>query len=149
MYVFCHSDFTYTYVIKFGESRNSKIAHFCNYRGSEFCWIGKFQPSKSAKIQKTQYSNLLNALKWLILHFYNAQNWFHVKSVWLKFPLCVKECLQNANIFHLVSLTDHNKLQKYRRHFREKFSRNYTILCCAKKFGTFLRYTHRYLQNER
>ena len=35
---------------------------------------------KNAKIHKNQNSKPLNVLKRLILHFYNPQNWFHVKS---------------------------------------------------------------------
>ena len=26
--------------------------YFCHFKGSEFCWFGKFQPSKSTKIHK-------------------------------------------------------------------------------------------------
>jgi len=52
--------------------------------GSEFGWFGKFQALKSAKMYKNQNSEPLNVLKWQILHFYNTQNWFHVKSEWQK-----------------------------------------------------------------
>ena len=38
--------------IKFGESRSCKTAIFCRSRGCEFCNLGDFQPSKSAKIHK-------------------------------------------------------------------------------------------------
>ena len=39
-----------------------------HFRGSEFSAFGEFQPSKSAKILKTQNSEPLNVSKWQILH---------------------------------------------------------------------------------
>ena len=41
-------------------SRNSITAVFC---GTELCWFGKFQPSKSTKIHKKQNSESLNLQK--------------------------------------------------------------------------------------
>ena len=55
-----------------GEFRSCKIAIFGYFRGSEFWQIGKFQPSKSAKIHKKQYSVPPNVLKWQILHCSNS-----------------------------------------------------------------------------
>ena len=54
--MFCHSDFTQNYF--FGETKSSKTAIFATFRGSEFCSFGKFQDSKSAKIQKIQIQYL-------------------------------------------------------------------------------------------
>ena len=42
---------------------------------------------KSAKILKNPDSEPLNVLNWQVLHFYNPQNWFHVKSAWQKISL--------------------------------------------------------------
>ena len=36
--------------------------------------FGKFQPSKGAKMLKSQNSEPQNVLKWQILHFKNPQN---------------------------------------------------------------------------
>ena len=53
------------------ESRSSKTAVFANLRGPEFCYCGKFQPSKIAKIHKNQISEPLNVLKG---QFFDLQN---------------------------------------------------------------------------
>ena len=59
-------DFSVTQILReiiVGESRSSKTGVLCSFRGSEFCYFGKFQPSKSAKIHKNQYSEPLSLLK--------------------------------------------------------------------------------------
>ena len=63
--------------INFEDSRNAKSAVFAILGAVNFV---HFLPSKSAKIHKNQNSEPLNVVKWLILHFKNLQNWFHVKS---------------------------------------------------------------------
>ena len=55
--------------INFGQSRTPKKAIFCHFRGSVFCYFGKFQPSKGAKIHKKHNSEPLNVLKWQIMYF--------------------------------------------------------------------------------
>jgi len=50
--------------INFGESRHSKNANFAILWDSEFVDLGKFRPSKSAKIHKSQNSEPLNVLEW-------------------------------------------------------------------------------------
>ena len=75
------SDFTWNQFCGFQKCKN---CHFCHSKGCEFCSFCKLQPSKRAKIHKNQNSEPLNVLKWLILHFENPQNWFHVKSEWYK-----------------------------------------------------------------
>ena len=65
---------------------NFQKCHFFHFRSSVFCWFGKCQPSKSAKIHKNQNSKPANVLRWQILNLYNPKNWFHVKSKWLKNP---------------------------------------------------------------
>ena len=47
--------------INLEETRSSNIAVFV-LRDSEFCELGKFQPSKSAKIHRNQYSEHSNML---------------------------------------------------------------------------------------
>ena len=44
---FCQSDFTWNQFYWFQKSYKCRLCHF---RGSEFCWVGKFQPSNSMKI---------------------------------------------------------------------------------------------------
>ena len=54
-------DFSVTQILReiiFGESRSSITGVLCNFRGSDFCYFGKFQPSKSAKIQKIRIQTL-------------------------------------------------------------------------------------------
>ena len=74
-----HSDFTWN---QFWGLYKFKICHFCSFHGSEFQFLVKIQPSKSARIHKRQDSEPQNMLKWLTLHFYNPNNWFYVKSEW-------------------------------------------------------------------
>ena len=65
-------DFSVTLILReinFEESRISKIAIYCNSKGSELCLFGKLQPLKSAKIHENQNSEQLNVLKWQILYF--------------------------------------------------------------------------------
>ena len=50
-------------------------------------------------------------VKWLILHFKNPQNWFHVKSEWYK----------NHDIFHTVRL---NKIKILGPHFHKNCTCN-------------------------
>ena len=38
------------------DSRSCKKCLFCHFRASEYCGFGQFQPSKSAKLNKTQNS---------------------------------------------------------------------------------------------
>ena len=42
--------------INFGYYKGAKSAVFCHFRGCEVCSFGKFQPSKSAKMLKSQNS---------------------------------------------------------------------------------------------
>ena len=85
-----------------------KNCHFCHFRSCEFCSFGKYQPSKSAKIKTNLNSEPLDALKWLILHFKNPQNWFHVKSDWYK----------DHEIFHTVLKMNTWKYQNRENHWK-------------------------------
>ena len=64
----------------------------CSYL-KKFSWRKKYflEPRaelrswlKSANIHENQNSEPLHVVKWLILHFQNPQNWFHVKFEWYK-----------------------------------------------------------------
>ena len=59
--------------INFEESRSSETVIFCDFRGSEFCWLGKFQSWKSAKIHENQNSEPPNVSKWQISNYKNPQ----------------------------------------------------------------------------
>ena len=59
-------DFSATQILReinLREYGSSKIAFFCNFRGSEFCQFGEFQPSKSVKHHRNINSEPLNLLK--------------------------------------------------------------------------------------
>ena len=54
-------DFSVTQIlgeINFGESRSSKNAIFGNFKASEFCSLGKNQPSKVQKLIKIRVQSL-------------------------------------------------------------------------------------------
>jgi len=54
------------YVNSILENQKFKNCTFCEFLGSEFCYLVKLQPSKSAKIHKNQNWDPLNVLKWQI-----------------------------------------------------------------------------------
>ena len=49
-------------LINFGESRNSKTAILCNFKGSDFCQFGTFQHLSLHKVRKFKHENLLLVL---------------------------------------------------------------------------------------
>ena len=72
-----NNNIKFTTVCKFQDFCITEILreiNFVDLRGCEFYSLGKFQPSKSAKIHKNLNSEPLNFVKWLILHFKNPQN---------------------------------------------------------------------------
>ena len=70
--------------INFEVSGISKTAIFAILGAVNFVHLGNFTLAKVQKCIKNQIQSLCMCVKWLILHFKNPQNWFHVKSEWQK-----------------------------------------------------------------
>ena len=66
--------------INFVDSGSAKTAIFAILGAVNFVHLGNFTLAKVQKCIKNQIQSLCMCVKWLILHFKNPQNWFHVKS---------------------------------------------------------------------
>ena len=67
--------------INFVDSRSAKTAIFAILGAVNFVHLVNISLQKVQKFLKYQKSEPLNLLKWQNSHFYDLQNWFHVKSV--------------------------------------------------------------------